>query len=74
MSDRLLHPQHGLVGPAAEIFGYTVFDTRPRGEVDGFVAEEDEGIYRSWNPGEHFWGGGEDIMECEARGYSEVLT
>jgi hypothetical protein len=74
MSDRLFHPQHRLVGPAAEILGYAVFDVRPRGEVDGFVAEEDEGVYGSWDPGEHFWGGGEDIMKGEARGYPEVLT
>ena len=74
MSDRLLHPQHRLVRPAAEILGYAVFDARPRGEVDGSIAEEDEGVYGSWDPGEHFWGGGENIMEGETRGYSKVLT
>jgi hypothetical protein len=43
------------------------------GHACGLIAEEDEGVYRSWDPGEHFWGSGEDIMECEARGYSEVV-
>ena len=51
-----------------------MFDFRPYGEVDGFVAEEDEGVHGPWDPGEHFWGGGEDVMEGEARGYSKVLT